>query len=46
MGLSVTLATRSMTWPAIAGVACASMTMTPSSPMITPLFGSPSAVNA
>jgi len=36
--------TRSMTLLAIAGVACASMTMQPSSPTITPEFGSPSAV--
>jgi hypothetical protein len=28
------------------GVACASMTMTPSSPTMTPLLGSPSAVKA
>ena len=32
--------------PAIAGVACASNTMQPSSPTITAEFGSPSAVNA
>jgi len=31
---------------AISGVACASITITPSSPTMTPVFGSPSAVNA
>jgi hypothetical protein len=31
---------------AITGVACASMTMTPSSPTMMPLLGSPSAVKA
>ena len=35
-----------MTVFAITGVACASITMTLSSPTITPVFGSPSAVNA
>jgi hypothetical protein len=37
---------RAITLSAIFGVAWASTTMTPSSPMITPVFGSPSAVNA
>jgi hypothetical protein len=44
IGLSVTLATRAITSLAIAGVACASMTMTPSSPTMMPELGSPSAV--
>jgi hypothetical protein len=35
-----------MTSRAMSGVAWASMTITPSSPTITPLFGSPSAVKA
>jgi len=35
-----------MTSRAMCGVACASITMTPSSPTMTPEFGSRSAVNA
>src|SRR5690606_5329070 len=46
MGLSVTDRTFSMTLLARRGVACASTIMTLSSPMMTPVFGSPSAVNA
>ena len=45
MGLSVTPRTRSMTCRAITGVAWVSMTITASSPMMTPVFGSPSVVN-
>ena len=44
--LEVTLRTRRITSSAISGVACASMTITLSSPTITPVLGSPSAVNA
>jgi hypothetical protein len=44
MGLSVTSRMRRITSAAIAGVACVSATSTASSPMITPVFGSPSAV--
>ena len=39
IGLSVTLATRAISSLAIAGVGCASMTMTPSSPTMMPEFG-------
>jgi hypothetical protein len=46
IGLSVILATRSITWRAITGVAWASTTITPSSPTMTPELGSPSAVKA
>jgi hypothetical protein len=44
--LSVTLRTQSMTFCARRGVACASTIITLSSPMMTPEFGSPSAVKA
>jgi len=44
IGLSLTVRTRSITSCAITGVACASMTMTASSPITTPVFGSPCAV--
>src|SRR3954466_12710279 len=46
MGLSLTPRMRAMRSRAIAGVAVASLTMTYLSPMITPEFGSPSAVYA
>jgi hypothetical protein len=46
MGLSVTERTHSITLLASLGVACASTIITLSSPMITPEFGSPSAVKA
>jgi len=46
IGLSVTDRTHSITLLASRGVACASTIITESSPMITPEFGSPSAVKA
>src|SRR6516162_2923638 len=46
IGLSVTVRTFSTTCRARAGVACASNTAQQSSPTITPVFGSPSAVYA
>jgi hypothetical protein len=42
--LSVTVRTRAITSSAIAGVACASITMQLSSPMMMPELGSPCAV--
>jgi len=44
--LEVTFRMRRMTSRAISGVAWASITMTASSPTMTPVFGSPSAVKA
>src|SRR6516164_9662957 len=46
IGLSVTVRTFSTTCRAMAGVACASNTAQQSSPTMTPVFGSPSAVYA
>jgi hypothetical protein len=46
IGVSVTPRMQSMTFRASRGVACASTTMTLSSPMMTPGLGSPSAVKA
>jgi hypothetical protein len=44
IGLSVTSRMRRITSSAITGVACVSITITASSPMTMPVFGSPSAV--
>src|SRR5206468_13113458 len=46
MGLSLMVRMRAIRSRAIAGVAVASLTMTKRSPMMTPEFGSPSAVYA
>jgi hypothetical protein len=44
IGLSVTVRMWRITSSAITGVACVSITITASSPTITPVLGSPSAV--